>query len=75
MKLQSEPNLFIAFRIKNSICGKRRNSIKTASFLEYNFISGNSLSVTAIDWTDDEKYLQFTGENKQVFIAKMPCKY
>jgi hypothetical protein len=35
----------------------------------------NSLSVTNIDWTDDETYLQYTGEQKQVFIVKLPCKY
>lgn len=34
----------------------------------------NSLSVTSIDWTDDEKYLQYTGENKQMFIVQVPCK-
>ncbi|CAF1944366.1 unnamed protein product [Rotaria magnacalcarata] len=34
--------------------------------------TSNSLSVTNMDWTDDEKYLLYTGENKQVFIAKMP---
>ncbi|CAF1210286.1 unnamed protein product [Rotaria sordida] len=33
---------------------------------------GNSISVTNIDWTDDEKYVHFTGENKEAFIAKIP---
>ncbi|CAF4015711.1 unnamed protein product [Rotaria sordida] len=34
--------------------------------------TNNTLSVTNIDWTNDEKYLQYTGENKQVFIVKIP---
>ncbi|CAF2961159.1 unnamed protein product [Rotaria sp. Silwood2] len=33
---------------------------------------GNSLSVTNIDWTDDEKYVHYTGENKEAFIVKIP---
>lgn len=28
----------------------------------------NTLSVTNIDWTEDEKYLQYTGENKEMFL-------
>ncbi len=35
------------------------------------FVLGNTLSVTNIDWTVDEQYVQYTGENKQVFIVKI----
>jgi hypothetical protein len=28
--------------------------------------------VTNIDWTEDEKYVEYTGENKQVYIVKIP---
>ncbi|CAF1609867.1 unnamed protein product [Rotaria magnacalcarata] len=31
----------------------------------------NTLCVTNIDWTDDEKYVHFTGEKKIVFIVNM----
>ncbi|CAF0858738.1 unnamed protein product [Adineta steineri] len=34
--------------------------------------SGNNLNITNIDWSEDEKYVHFTSENKQVFIAKIP---
>ncbi|UJR16486.1 hypothetical protein I4U23_003389 [Adineta vaga] len=32
----------------------------------------NSLSVTNIDWSEDENYVQYTGEHKQMFIVKIP---
>ncbi|CAF3520544.1 unnamed protein product [Rotaria sp. Silwood1] len=39
--------------------------------LHFNY-HDNSLCVTNIDWTDDEKYIHFTGENKEAFIVKIP---
>lgn len=35
----------------------------------------NTLSVTNIDWTEDENYVQYTGENKHLYTVKLPCKY
>ncbi|CAF0987237.1 unnamed protein product [Adineta ricciae] len=32
----------------------------------------NSLSVTDIDWSEDEGYVQYTGEHKQMFTIKIP---
>jgi hypothetical protein len=50
-------------------------SIFILFYILSNIILANSLSITHIDWTEDEKYVQYTGENKQIFIAKIPCKY
>ncbi|CAF3682759.1 unnamed protein product [Rotaria sp. Silwood1] len=46
-----------------------KNQFKHLHFKNLN----NTLSVTSIDWTDDEKYVQYTGENKQAFIVKIPA--
>ena len=34
----------------------------------------NTMSVANIDWSKDERYFQFTGENKFVYTGKMPCE-
>lgn len=35
----------------------------------------NELSITNIDWTEDDQYFQFTGEHKNAFTGKMPGAY
>ncbi|CAF1543885.1 unnamed protein product, partial [Adineta ricciae] len=34
--------------------------------------NANTLSVTNIDWTDDEQYVLYTGEHQEAFVAKVP---
>ncbi|UJR29986.1 hypothetical protein I4U23_017533 [Adineta vaga] len=53
----------------------RTDRIQAISFSpqdQYLAVGSNSLSVTSIDWTEDEQYVQYTGENKQAIVVKVP---
>lgn len=64
-------NQFKNLRFKNSNPTGAMSSLYCSSF----FFKDNVLSVTNIDWTEDEAHVQYTGENKQDFIVKVSCRF